>query len=119
MAYPQVTVTLKGSRAEFRSHGPESDSFAEYLSKMFDQSNNPGAAKAVLLAKARAGDALLEVNRLKAEKAQALRDQGQSWLAKSRETNLSGEVRSFLESKARAALKAADEIQAELSGQKA
>jgi len=110
----QVTVTLNGAKAEFRSHGPESDGFAEYLSKMFDQVNNPGPTQETLLAKARLGGTVLEANRLKHEKARVLKDQADQWLAKSRETNISVEIRDYLENRASAALKAAGELEAEL-----
>jgi hypothetical protein len=114
-----ATVTLKDDGIIEVRHGPGSERFAGYLAKTLEQLNNPQGARRTLLAKAELGGIVLEANALKREKARLLRDQSQSWSAKSRETNLTSEVRQYLESKARAARKAAEEIERELAGPKA
>ncbi len=103
MAYPQVTVVLKGGQAEFRSHGPESDQFAEYLSKMFDQCNNPGAARAALMAKAALGDTVLQLRRAQEEKIRTLKDIADKQDERSRRWDLSPEIRRLAADRADAA----------------
>src|SRR5690349_18369020 len=103
MTQPKVTVTLNGSRAEFKSHGPESDGFAEYMGKLFDQANSPGAAKAVLLAKAQLGGTVLDLRKAQAEKAELLERQAVVWEERSRDWGLSKEIRDLNAERARAA----------------
>lgn len=114
MAHSQVTVVLKGSRAEFRSHGPESDSFAEYLCKLFDQSNNPGMAKDVLVAKAGLGDAVLQLRRSQQEKMELLKAVADREETKSRNTALSWELRQLANDRAFAAREEARRLASEL-----
>jgi hypothetical protein len=114
MAHPQVTVTLKGGKAEFRSHGPESDEFAEYLSKMFTQCNNPSATQATVLAKARLGNTVLKVRELQAQKMDLLLKAADAAEEKSRDWSLRAELRAIHGEKARAAREEAHKIAVEL-----
>jgi hypothetical protein len=114
-----ATVTLGDDGIIEVRHGPGSGEFAGYLGKVLDQLNNPKNAQATVMAKAKLGDLVVQERTLKQEKAQILRQQSEDWLAKSRETTLSPEIREYLEEKARRAVKAAGEIQQELDGHRA
>lgn len=114
MSDPKVTVTLQGSRAEFKSHGPESDGFADYLSKMFEQVNNPGPAKAALLAKAQLGGTVLDLRKAQAEKVELLEKQAAVWEERGRDWSLNKDIRDLYADRARAAREESRKIAQEL-----
>lgn len=114
MSNPKVTVTLDGSRAEFKSHGPESDGFADYLSKMFNQCNDPDATRATLLAKARLGGTVLDLRKAQQEKAELLEKQAEVWEERSRDWSLVKDIRDINADRARQAREESRRITAEL-----
>lgn len=114
MTHPQVTVTLKGDRAEFQSNNRESDGFRDYLCKLFEQVNNPGPAQATLLAKAKLGGVVLDLRKAQEDKIHVLKDVIEAQDERSRDWSLAPEVRSIAAERSRAAKEEIRRLTAEL-----
>lgn len=111
-----VTLTLKDDGIIEVRHGPGSEGFAGYLGTTLKQLNDPKGTQAVLLAKARAGGALLDLRKAQAEKAELLSKAAETWETRSRDWSLSKEIRDLSADRARKAREEARKLATELGG---
>lgn len=109
-----VTVTLKDDGIIEVKHGAGSGQFAGYLAKVLDQLNNPEGSQAILLAKAKAGGALLDLRKAQQEKAELLVKAAEVWETRSRDWSLSKEIRDLNADRARKATEESRRLMAEL-----
>ena len=111
-----ATVTLRDDGIIEVKHGPGSAQFGGYLGKVLKQLNDPKGSQAILMAKARAGDALLDLRKAQQEKSELLAKAAENWETRSRDWSMSPEIRELNADRARKAREEIRKLAVELGG---